>query len=138
MTKRHSLSMNSHCFTNKKKDNLMKSVYVISTYLMFGRGLQQLLEEKDHNLEIVGQEKDLDKAVEQVIKLQPDIIILYSHNPLKTGASLAQRLLEEGAGVYLISMSVNDNTLYTCQINQKHVRGINDLVETIQHDFIVN
>ncbi len=116
----------------------MKSVYVISTYLMFGRGLQQLLEEKDHNLEIVGQEKDLDKAVEQVIKLQPDIIILYSHNPLKTGASLAQRLLEEGAGVYLISMSVNDNTLYTCQINQKHVRGINDLVETIQHDFIVN
>lgn len=118
-----------------RSNRVGKSVYVISEHLMFSHGLESLLRQLSPPVEIIGHEDNLDRAIQQVKSLQPDIIILYTHNPLTTGASLARQILESNLRVNLISMSVDDNKMYSYQFSQRMVKGPEDLISAIHHDF---
>ena len=108
------------------------SIFVICEHKMFGHGLEYLLRQQLGNFKVLGHEHNFDKAVTQLQQLQPDIVILYSHNPLAAGARLATQLLEWQPTLHLISISFDDNRLYTHQFTRQEVEGVDDLLAVIR------
>jgi DNA-binding NarL/FixJ family response regulator len=111
----------------------MTSLYVVSEYLMFGYGLENLLRQSQTQATVVGHAANVTQAVEQLQTLQPDIVILYSHEPLAAGAYLATCLLDFCPAAKIISISVDDNTMYSYQVTQHRINRIEDLIEVIPH-----
>ena len=104
-------------------------IFVISSHLMFGQGLESLLRQ-EAKFEIVGQETDVDRALEKIKALQPEVIILDSDN-----SSLAvTTVLAASPGVKVISLSLQNNDLYVYQARQRVTRDVEDLFEAIEED----
>lgn len=114
-------------------ENTGTSLYVISEHLMFGYGLENLLHQSQTNVTVVGHATSMAQATEHVRVLQPDIVLLYSHEPLLAGASLATRLLALSPVVRIISMSVDDNTMYCYQVAEHYINGVEDLLKALCH-----
>ena len=102
-------------------------VFVISSRLMFGHGLESLLRQET-NFDIVGQETNIDQAIKQMKDLQPNVVILDSENAV----SRVTPILHASPGVKVISLSLQNNDLYVYQVKQWIVRETEDLVEAIK------
>ena len=114
-------------------ENTGTSLYVISEHLMFGYGLENLLHQSQTNVTVVGHAPSVAAAFEHVRASQPDIVPLYGHEPLLAGASLAARLLALSPVVRIISMSVDDNTMYCYQVAEHYINGVEDLLKALCH-----
>jgi len=91
---------------------------------MFAHGLRSLLSQ-DPDLQLVGQETDIDRALEQIKVSQPDIVILDSSGPSMQKLDL-KRILLARPGLKVIGLSLNSNNLYIYQATQKVVDSILD------------
>lgn len=99
-------------------------IFVLSDHLMFAHGLRSLLSQ-DPDLQLVGQETDIDRALEQIKVSQPDIVILDSSGPSMQKLDL-KRILLARPGLKVIGLSLNSNNLYIYQATQKVVDSILD------------
>ncbi len=104
----------------------MKRVLILSSHPLFGRGVESLLR-KETRLDIVGWEADIDKAVERIRELQPDVVILDSGDPTPE----VLRILREGVGTKVIGLNLQDSTMCIYRGEQRVVKRIEDLVEAI-------
>ena len=104
----------------------MKRVLILSSHPLFGRGVESLLR-KETRLDIVGWEADIDKAVERIRELQPDVVILDSGDPTPE----VLRILREGLGTKVIGLNLQDSTMCIYRGEQRVVKRIEDLVEAI-------
>ena len=104
----------------------MKRVLILSSHPLFGRGVESLLR-KETRLDIVGWEADIDKAVERIRELQPDVVILDSGDPTPE----VLRILREGLGTKVIGLNLQDSTMCVYRGEQRVVKRIEDLVEAI-------
>lgn len=111
----------------------MITVFIISKNLMFGDGLKSLLSQVTR-LEIVGQETSIERAIEQVKKIQPDVIILDSEDAVHTLTLMLRRVLQPHSTIKVIGLNLNSNDLYTYQTTYRVARGAEDLVELIQNE----
>jgi DNA-binding NarL/FixJ family response regulator len=93
---------------------------------MFSHGLESLLRQET-NFDIVGQEKDIDLAIEQIKKLQPDVVILDNDNAVPQ----VTPILHASPGVKVISLSLQNNDLYVYQAKQWVARETEDLLEAL-------
>ncbi len=105
-----------------------RRIFVISNHLMFGHGIGSLLRE-EAELEVVGQESNLNRAIEQIGALQPDVVILDSDDP-EPDLEVAH-ILRVRPGVKVISLSLDNNTLCVYQASQRTTRGVDDLLAAI-------
>ena len=104
----------------------MKRVLIVSSHPLFGRGVESLLRQETR-LDIVGWEADIDKAVERIRELQPDVVILDSGDPTPE----VLRILREGLGTKVIGLNLQDSTMCVYRGEQRVVKRIEDLVEAI-------
>lgn len=104
-------------------------IFIISSHLMFSHGLESLLHQET-NFDIVGQEKDMERAIEQIKELQPDVVILDSNNAV----SQVTPILHASPGVKVISLSLQNNDLYVYQAKQQAAKETEDLVKAIKDD----
>lgn len=116
------------------KSQQTMTVYVVGEHLMFGYGLESLLNQHSVNIELVGYEENFDHAVEQVQILQPDLIILYSHTPLSRAAYLAERILQNNNSVNLLSISVDNNKMFVYRVTQQEIKGVDDLIKVVDQN----
>lgn len=110
-------------------------VYLICEHKMFGHGLEQLLAQQSGSFRVIGHEHDFDRAVAELQRVQPDVVILYSPHPLAAGSRLAAQLLEQHPTLCLISISVHDNRLYTHHIIRQEIQTLDDLLTAVQNNF---
>ena len=100
---------------------------------MFGDGLKSLLSQTAR-VKIVGQETNIDQAIEQVKKIQPDVIILDSEDAAYALTLMLRRVLQPQSTIKVIGLNLNSNDLYTYQTSYRVARGAEDLVELIQSE----
>ena len=100
---------------------------------MFGDGLKSLLSQTTR-VKIVGQETNIDRAIEQVKKIQPDVIILDSDDAVYALTLMLRRVLQPQSTIKVIGLNLNSNDLYTYQTSYRVARGAEDLVELIQNE----
>ena len=108
------------------------SVFVISDHLMFAHGLESLIS-RDLQLELIGQEKNIDKAIILVKSLQPDVVIIDSSSSKEENYVHLNRLLQARPALKVIDLSLNDNNLHIYHSTQKMVESLDDLKSALIH-----
>ena len=104
-------------------------VFMVSNYLMFGRGLESLLRENTQ-LDIVGQDTDVNRAYEQIKELQPDVVILDGDEPDLEVA----HILKVSPDIRVIGLNLGNNNLYVYRASQRVTRDVSDLMDAIKQD----
>lgn len=98
---------------------------------MFGRGLESLLGQ-ERNIEIVGQQADVEQAIAQIKQLQPDVVILDSDDPSHSLTPvLLYRILKQHSGVKVVGLSLQNNRFYVYGAMQGVVNDVADLLKAI-------
>jgi DNA-binding NarL/FixJ family response regulator len=109
----------------------MRRVFILSCHPLFGQGVESLLR-REAGLEIVGQETDLDQAVERIKEIRPDVVILDCAEPARDPTLAVMRILREGLGTKVIGLNLQNNTLYIYRGEQRLVKEVKDLIEAIE------
>jgi DNA-binding NarL/FixJ family response regulator len=99
---------------------------------MFGYGLAELLQQEP-DIEIVGHETNVDQALKQIKKLQPDVIILERDNaPSNAPAMVLARLLNENLEATVILLSLQNNRLFVYMTAQWLAKTTDDLMMAVR------
>ncbi len=110
----------------------MMRVLILSNHPLFGQGVESLLR-RETGLEIVGRDADVDKAMERIKELQPDVVILDSGDPSCTLTPAVMRILREGVETKVIGLNLQDNTICIYRGEQRVVKEVKDLLEAMEH-----
>jgi DNA-binding NarL/FixJ family response regulator len=111
----------------------MARIFIISSQLMFGRGLESLLRQ-EIGADIVGQETDVEQAVDRIKELQPDVVIVDSDGPAYDSTLALMHILRANPGIKVIGLSLQNNNLYTYRAKQWVARGVEDLEKAIDDE----
>jgi len=117
--------------TIQKEARVMKRVFILASHPLLSQGVESLLR-RETGLDIVGRETDVDKAVERIRELQPDVVILNSSDPAGDHAPAVMRILREGVGTKVIGLNSQDNKIFIYRGEQRVVKEVKDLVEAIK------
>lgn len=111
-------------------------VFVVSDSSMFSGGLKSLLS-KDPDVEIIGEEKEINRAVQQIKTLQPDVIIWGNSgmNPALVQEEI--RLVKSTPGIKIIGLSLQSNNIVVYQSARKVIGDIQDLITAIKEDLFI-
>ena len=112
----------------------MTQIFIISNHPMFGRGLESLLRQ-DNRLDVMGQEADLERAVERIKNLRPDVVIVDNSGPKQQAIPAAVlQILDENSGTKVVGMSLQGNHLSIYQATQRIISSVEDLINIIDND----
>ncbi|MBE7553342.1 MAG: hypothetical protein HS126_19905 [Anaerolineales bacterium] len=109
----------------------MLSIFIVSSHLMFSRGLESLLSQ-DNELKIIGQETDVKQAIKQIKELRPDVVIVYGDETRGLSPSLIIEILNIHSGTKVISLSLQNNIFHVYQTFQKVALEPEDLFKAIK------
>ena|GEM_PF-464785 len=115
----------------QKEAGAMKSIFVLSGHPLFGQGVEILLRQ-EAGLDIVGRETDVDRAMERIKELRPDVVIVDSGDPACDPTPAVMRILREGVGTKVIGLNLHDNTVFIYRGEQRVVKEVKDLVAAIE------
>jgi len=110
----------------------MTRVFIVSSNPLFGQGIENLLGQET-GLAVVGREGDVDKAIERIEELKPDVIIMDSSNQPRESELAVLRILQNRLGTKIIGLDLQDNTLYIYRGEQRILGEVADLVDAIEH-----
>lgn len=117
----------------------MVKIFIADDHVLFREGLVKIFElEKD--FEIVGQAADGMAAVEGVIELEPDVVLMDINMPGITGVDATQRIREKLPEAKIVVLSIHDDESYIFETIRmgasgyllKDVRG-EVLIDAIRH-----
>jgi len=111
----------------------MKRVFMFSSHSLFSRGVESLLR-RETGLEVVGWEADVDKAVERIKELQPDVVIVDRGDPGCDPTLAVMRILRQGVVAKVIGLNLQDNTIRIYRGEQRVVKEMQDLIEAIEYN----
>jgi len=111
----------------------MTRVLIISNHRMFGSGLESLLDDEP-GLEVVGQEKDLEQAIDRMDDHEPDVVIFDSTGPTHECLPAVQEILKTRPGVKVIGLTLYDRIFYVFQALPWSGKQVEDLIEMIKDE----
>jgi DNA-binding NarL/FixJ family response regulator len=109
----------------------MKRIFMLSGHPLFSQGVESLLC-GEAGLEIVGREMDLEKGLERIRELRPDVVIVDDGDPTHDPMSAVMRILRERLGTKVIGLNLQDNMVCVYRGEQRMARGVEDLLEAIE------
>jgi two-component system NarL family response regulator len=109
----------------------MIHILMISSFPIFSQGIEALLG-AETGLEIVGRETDLERAMERINELAPDVVILDSAVPEWNDMAVVLRILNARWGTRVIALNLQDNSINVYREERRVAKGITDLVEAIK------
>jgi len=108
---------------------------MLSSHPLFSQGVESLLCQET-GLEIVGREMDLEKGLDRIRELRPDVVIVDNGDPTCDPTPTVMRILREGLGIRVIGLNLRDNMVCVYRGEQRVARGVEDLLEAIQAESI--
>lgn len=111
----------------------MVRVYILSDKDLFGQGVMRLLK-GESTIEIVGKGAEPDQAIEDIERLRPDAVIVESSDFVQDSVSTAARILRTSATMKVVCLNLKDNKLHVFHGEQREARGVEDLVDAINHE----
>jgi DNA-binding NarL/FixJ family response regulator len=115
----------------QKEGDVMRRVFILSSHALFSHGVESLLRQEP-GLEIVGRETDVDRAIECIQELRPDVVIFDNNDPEVDFRPVVMRIFREGLGTKVIGLNLQDNTLCIYRGEQRVIEEVKDLVEAIE------
>ena len=109
----------------------MKRIFMLSSHPLFSQGVESLLCQ-EVGLEIVGREMDVEKGLERIKQLRPDVVIVDSNDLDVDLTPGVMRILRERVGTKVIGLNLQDNIVYIYRGEQRIVRAVEDLLEAIE------
>lgn len=106
---------------------------MLSSHPLFMEGVASLLY-SETGLDLLGRESDVDRAIEQIRTLHPDVIIVDAGDTRCAASSIVLRILQENCTAKVIGLNLNDNTLCVYHEEQRTVRGVADLMHALESD----
>jgi chemotaxis response regulator CheB len=106
-------------------------VFILSTNRLLGQGVVSLLQHESE-VEIVGQESDVDLAIERIKHLLPDAVLVASTEFVADSASVITRVLDTAVSTNVIGLNLTENKLHLYYEEQREARGIQDLVDAMR------
>lgn len=114
------------------EDMIMTRIFVLCNQSVFSRGVEILLRQ-DKGVELVGEEANVERAIERVRVLCPDVVLVEQEPPACDPALVVMRILEELPGAEVVRLNLNDNTIRVYRGQQRIARDIGDLLEVIKN-----
>ena len=108
----------------------MKRIFILSSHPLFSQGVESLLCQKT-GLDIVGREMDIDKALERLRELRPDVVIVDNSDAEAEFTPVVMCILRERLGTKVIGLNLQDNTICIYRGEQRVIKEVEDLVEAI-------
>jgi DNA-binding NarL/FixJ family response regulator len=109
-----------------------KRVFIISSYRMFGLGLESILGQNE-SIEVIGQEADIDRAIERIEQLTPDVVILDGDEPPYNSMATILAIQKAQSIPKIIGLNLHNNNLRIYEARQWVARSVEDLVAAIQN-----
>ena len=100
---------------------------------MFGLGLESILGHSE-TIEVIGQEANIDRAIERIDQLAPDVVILDGDEPPHNSMATILTILHAQSIPKIIGLNLQNNNLRIYEARQWVARSIEDLVAAIQND----
>ena len=110
-------------------DNPKVRVFILSSQSLFDLGVENLLRQ-EAELEVVGHEADMDRALMQIKALVPDVVILNSADASCSPTPAVLRLMNE-VGVRIIKLNLQDNTICMYRKEQRMIEEVGDLAKFV-------
>lgn len=111
----------------------MTRIFVLSGQSLFSRGVEILLRQ-DQGMELVGEETDVERAIERIKALCPDVVLLEQELPAGDTAPVVMRILNEMPNAKIVGVQLADNMIRVYHGEQRVAREIGDLWEVIKND----
>lgn len=89
-------------------------VVIADDHSVVRQGIRGVLEAIE-GLEVVGEAGDGDEALEMVMELKPDVVVLDVNMPGKTGLEVTTELRQEGHSARVLILSMHDDPEYVLQ-----------------------
>lgn len=112
-------------------------VFIVSGSSTDDGSLKRLLS-AEAEVEIIGEEKDISQASEQIQTLRPDIIICGDESLTNGSLGKAVQLLRVRPGLKIIGLNLPTHEIVIYQSSQKMVRDTQDLVAAIKDNFLLS
>jgi DNA-binding NarL/FixJ family response regulator len=109
----------------------MTSIYIISKLPMFGEGIEKMLRTKK-GVEILGFERDIARAIQQIIELKPEVVVFDCKEDQVEISSAIMQILEKGMKVKIVGLDIQTNTFFVDKQEQHEVKKWEDLLEEIE------
>jgi two-component system response regulator NreC len=100
----------------------MIEVLIVDDHAVVRTGLRLLLETQD-DMEAVGEAGSVEEAVEQAVKLRPDLVLLDLTMPGRAGLDAMPGLLEANPEVKVLILSMEDDPRYVREAFAAGARG---------------
>jgi chemotaxis response regulator CheB len=104
-------------------------VFILSSQSLFDLGVENLLRQ-EAELEVVGREADIDRALVQIKILMPDVVILNSADASCSPTPAVLRLMNE-VGTRIIKLNLQDNTICMYREEQRMIEEVGDLAKFV-------
>ena len=117
----------------------MKRIYMLSNHPLFSEGVATLLRQKA-GMDLIGRESDVDRAIEQIRELCPDVVIVDTGNLTCDASSIMMRLFQEqlraktASPFGIVGLNLLSNTLCVYREEQRSVHQVEDLWQAIEND----
>jgi chemotaxis response regulator CheB len=98
---------------------------------MFGLGLQSILGQKD-TIEVIGQETNIERAIERIDQLGPDVVILDGDEPPHSSLAAVLAIMEAQSIPRVIGLNLQNNNLRIYEARQCVATSIEDLIAAIE------
>lgn len=112
---------------------IVKRIFMLSSQSLFSQGVEILLRQ-DEGMELVGEETDVDRAIERIKELCPEVVLLEQDSPEYDPGPVVMRILKETPGTKIVGLNLADNTIRVYRGEQRIPREIGDLLQVIKND----
>jgi DNA-binding NarL/FixJ family response regulator len=109
----------------------MKRIFMLSSHPLFSQGVESLLC-REAGLQIVGREMDLERGLDRIRELRPDVVIVDGVDRTRDPTPTVMRILRERLGTRVIGLNLQDNIVCIYRSEQRIARGVEDLLEAIE------
>lgn len=106
-------------------------VLVVSDYPPFAEGMDAWLRQQ-LDVDIVGQEKNLEKATQSIERLQPDVILLEMSQNAPDPSEALMRFLRNGLDTQIIGVNLQDNCISLYYKDRWVMQKVSDLLQVIR------
>lgn len=99
----------------RREREARKKVFIVEDHPLFREGLVQVIN-RERDLEICGQAGDAEAAFKEIIRQQPDLVLVDISLPGKNGLVLIKELRKVNQQIKLLVVSMHDEALYASRV----------------------
>ena len=109
----------------------MERIFILSSHPLFGQGIKTLLEEQAE-VQVVGREADPVRAIDAILDLKPDVVILDNDESRHSGTLLLALIFQELVDIRVVRLSLANNQILIYQGERRVIEGPGDLLKAIR------